>query len=233
MMNCNAMRCRSLRENRTPGTIVLNMLIAAVSLFVNGFGVYLTIQANIGAGPWDVLNLGLAKTLGILYGTASIAVSCTILLIDIAMGEPIGIAMFIDAVVVGQAVDFFNWLGLVPPRQSLAAGIPVMILGLFIMAYTQYTYMIASLGCGPRDTLLVGLAKRLKRLPIGAVSVGLLSLATLTGWLLGGPVGVGTLICAFATGPIMQLSFRTVRFDATSVRHQRLTDSIRVFAARK
>ncbi len=232
-MNCNAMRCRSLRENRTPGTIVLNMLLAAASLFVNGFGVYLTIQANIGAGPWDVLNLGLAKTLGILYGTASIAVSCTILLIDIAMGEPIGIAMFIDAVVVGKAVDFFNWLGLVPPRQSLAAGIPVMILGLFIMAYTQYTYMIASLGCGPRDTLLVGLAKRLKRLPIGAVSVGLLSLATLTGWLLGGPVGVGTLICAFATGPIMQLSFRTVHFDATSVRHQRLTDSIRVFAARK
>ena len=232
-MNCNAMRCRSLRENRTPGTIVLNMLLAAASLFVNGFGVYLTIQANIGAGPWDVLNLGLAKTLGILYGTASIAVSCTILLIDIAMGEPIGIAMFIDAVVVGKAVDFFNWLGVVPPRQSLAAGIPVMILGLFIMAYTQYTYMIASLGCGPRDTLLVGLAKRLKRLPIGAVSVGLLSLATLTGWLLGGPVGVGTLICAFATGPIMQLSFRTVRFDATSVRHQRLTDSIRVFAARK
>ena len=232
-MNCNAMRCRSLRENRTPGTIVLNMLLAAASLFVNGFGVYLTIQANIGAGPWDVLNLGLAKTLGILYGTASIAVSCTILLIDIAMGEPIGIAMFIDAVVVGKAVDFFNWLGLVPPRQSLAAGIPVMILGLFIMAYTQYTYMIASLGCGPRDTLLVGLAKRLKRLPIGAVSVGLLSLATLTGWLLGGPVGVGTLICAFATGPIMQLSFRTVRFDATSVRHQRLTDSIRVFAARR
>ena len=232
-MNCNAMRCRSLRENRTPGTIVLNMLLAAASLFVNGFGVYLTIQANIGAGPWDVLNLGLAKTLGILYGTASIAVSCTILLIDIAMGEPIGIAMFIDAVVVGKAVDFFNWINLVPPRQSLAAGIPVMILGLFIMAYTQYTYMIASLGCGPRDTLLVGLAKRLKRLPIGAVSVGLLSLATLTGWLLGGPVGVGTLICAFATGPIMQLSFRTVRFDATSVRHQRLTDSIRVFAARK
>ena len=84
-MNCNAMRCRSLRENRTPGAIVLNMLLAAASLFVNGFGVYLTIQANIGAGPWDVLNLGLAKTLGILYGTASIAVSCTILLIDIAM----------------------------------------------------------------------------------------------------------------------------------------------------
>ena len=221
----------SLRENRTTGAILINMLLAAASLFVNGFGVYLTIQANIGAGPWDVLNLGLAKTLGILYGNASIAVSCTILLIDILMKEPIGIAMFIDAVVVGKAVDFFNWIDAVPARQTLASGIPVMIAGLFIMAYTQYTYMIASLGCGPRDTLLVGLAKRVKRAPIGAVSIGLLSLATLTGWLLGGPVGVGTLICAFATGPIMQIAFHTVHFDATGVRHQRLPDSVRVFAS--
>ena len=221
----------SLRENRTTGAILINMLMAAASLFINGFGVYLTIQANIGAGPWDVLNLGLAKTLGVLYGSASIAVSCTILLIDILMKEPIGIAMFIDAVVVGKAVDFFNWIDAVPARQTLASGIPVMIAGLFIMAYTQYTYMIASLGCGPRDTLLVGLAKRVKRAPIGAVSIGLLSLAALTGWLLGGPVGVGTLICAFATGPIMQIAFRTVHFDATGVRHQRLPDSVRVFAS--
>ena len=56
-----------LRANRTAKAIVINMILAAVSLFVNGFGVYLTIQANIGAGPWDVLNLGLSKTLGILY----------------------------------------------------------------------------------------------------------------------------------------------------------------------
>ena len=55
-----------LRENRTPQAIVLNMLIAAVSLFVNGFGVYLTIQANLGAAPWDVLNLGMSKSLHIL-----------------------------------------------------------------------------------------------------------------------------------------------------------------------
>ena len=218
-----------LRENRTAGAIVLNAFLAAVSLFANGFGVYLTIQANIGAGPWDVLNLGVSKTLGILYGTASIAISCTILIIDILLKEPIGIAMFIDAVVVGKAVDFFNHIHAVPPASSLLTGIPVMIAGLFIMGYTQFTYMSASLGCGPRDTLLVGLAKRVKRVPIGAVSIALLSLATFIGWLLGGPVGIGTLICAFCTGPIMQLAFRTVRFDATSIKHQRMTDSVRVF----
>ena len=223
---------KELRENRTPGAILTNMLIAAVSLFVNGFGIYLTIQANIGVAPWDVLNLGISKTLGILYGTASIAVSCTILVIDILMREPIGIAMFIDAIVVGKAVDFFNWTGIVPPCTSMLTAIPVMALGLFVLAYTQFTYMIASLGCGPRDTLLVGLAKRVKRVPIGAVSIALLSTATLIGWLLGGPVGVGTLICAFGAGPVMQLAFATVRFDATGVRHQRLTDSAKVFLSR-
>ena len=60
-----------LMENRTRTGILLNMLLAAVSLFVNGFGIYLTIQANLGAAPWDVLSLGFSKTLGILYGTAS------------------------------------------------------------------------------------------------------------------------------------------------------------------
>ena len=221
-----------LRENRSPEAILLNMLIAAASLFVNGFGIYLTIQANIGAAPWDVLNLGLSKSLGILYGSASIAVSVSILLIDILLKEPIGIAMFIDAVVVGKAVDFFNWLHPVQPCSSMLTAIPVLIIGLFVLAYTQYSYMIASLGCGPRDTLLVGLAKRVRRIPIGLVSIVLLSTATLAGWLLGGPVGLGTLLCAFCAGPVMQFAFHTVRFDATGIRHQRLRDSVRVFRSR-
>ena len=207
------------------------MLLAAGSLFVNGFGIYLTIRANIGAAPWDVLNLGVSHTLGIYYGSASIAISLTILLIDILLREPIGLAMFVDAVVVGKSVDFFNWLGLVPKASSLLTAVPMMIAGLFIIAYTQYGYMLASLGCGPRDTLLVGLAKRVEKIPIGAVSIALLGTATLIGWLLGGQVGIGTLIYAFGSGPIMQMAFQSVHFDATHIRHQRLKDSCRVICS--
>ena len=222
-----------LKENRTTSAIIMNMLIAAVSLVANGIGVSHTIQANIGAGPWDVLNLGVSNTLGILYGTASVAISYAILGIDIALKEPIGLAMFIDAFVVGKAVDFFNKINVVPKRDSMVEGVLVMLIGLVIMAYTQYTYMSASLGCGPRDTLLVALAKRARKIPIGLVSITLLSLATFIGWLLGGPVGIGTLICAFATGPIMQMAFATVKFDATSVHHQHLADSFRVFVNKR
>ncbi len=222
-----------LRENASPRAIVLNMLLAAVSLFVNGFGIYLAIQANIGVGPWEVLNLGVAKTFGVLYGTASVTIAFGILIIDVFLREPIGLAMFIDAVVVGKTVDFFNHLDLVQPCVSPLTGVPMMLLGLFILAYTQYFYMSSALGCGPRDTLLVGLAKRAKRIPIGAVSIALLSAATLVGWLLGGPVGVGTLIFAFCMGPIMQFAFHTVRFDATAIRHQHLLESLRVFRGRQ
>ena len=214
-----------LQDNNTAAAILVRMVVAAVSLFVNGFGIYLTIQANLGAAPWDVLNLGLSRSLGILYGTASIAVSLIILGMDIAMKEPIGIAMFIDAIVVGKAVDFFNWIEAVPKCTSLFTGVPLMLLGIVILGYTQYAYMKAALGCGPRDTLLVGLSKRIRRIPIGAISIALLSIATWIGWLLGGPVGIGTLICAFASGPIMQLAFRTVHFDATAVHHQNLKET--------
>jgi len=219
---------RIIVENTSAGRIIRNMLLAAVSLFVNGFGIYLTIQANIGASPWDVLNLGASKTLGILYGNASIAIALTILFIDIIMREPIGLAMFIDATVVGKSVDFFNWLAPVPKCNSLPLGILLMIAGLFVIAYTQGTYMAAALGCGPRDTLLVGLKKRLKRVPIGAVSIGLLSLATFIGWLLGGPVGLGTIISALCSGPILQFSLGTLHFDAAAVKHQNLRDSLKV-----
>lgn len=216
------------KDNDTVKKILLNMLLATASLFVNGFGVYLTIQANIGASPWDVLNLGLSNTFGMLYGTAAIIVSFTILGIDVLMKEPIGIAMVIDSIVVGKTVDLFNRINLVEKCDSILVGIPVMILGLFIMGYTQYTYMSASLGCGPRDTLLIGLTRRIKRLSIGVVSIMLLATVTIIGWLLGGPVGIGTLISAFGMGPIMQFAFFTVKFNATEIKHQNFIESYNV-----
>ncbi|MBQ9340997.1 MAG: hypothetical protein IJK13_00430 [Lachnospiraceae bacterium] len=214
--------------NKSTGDIVRNAVIAIVSLFVNGFGIYLTMRANIGASPWDVFNLGLSKTFGILYGTASIGVSLTILLIDILLKEPIGIAMFIDAIVVGKSVDFFNFIDIVPKADNIVISIVMMGIGLFIIGYTQLFYMRSSLGCGPRDSLLIGLKKRLKRIPIGVVSIAILSTATLIGYLLGGPVGLGTLICALCAGPIMQFAFQSLSFEATAIRHQNLKESFKI-----
>lgn len=221
-------------QNCKPRDILFNMMIAFVSLFVNGFGVYLTIRAGLGGAPWDVLNLGLSNTLGILYGTASIAVSLTILGIDVALREPIGIAMIIDALTVGKSVDFFNYIDVVPVPKTVYGGVLMIVFGLFVIGYTQLFYMRAALGCGPRDTLIVGTARHLKKLPIGLVSIIIQSMATLVGYLLGGKVGLGTLICAFGAGPVMQLAFVTAHFDATGIKHQNIFESLKIiFAKRK
>ncbi len=226
------MTIQKLQQNDTWGKILLNMFLAAFSLFVNGFGVYLTIHASIGAAPWDVFNLGLAHTFGIMYGNASITVSLIILTIDIIMREPIGIAMIIDSIVVGKSVDLFNYLDIVPVPSNLARGIIMTLIGLAIIGYTQGTYMMSSLGCGPRDTLLVGLKRRLPKLPIGLISIVLLACVTGIGYLLGGPVGIGTILCAFCAGPIMQFAFQTIRFDAVGIRHQSILESWKVITRR-
>lgn len=218
--------------NNTKASIIFNSLQAAFGLFLFGFGVYLTIQANIGVGPWDAFNLGLSGTVGIKYGTASIIMSLIILAVDIALREPIGIGMFLDAFIVGKTVDFFNWLDPVTPMNKTLSGLALMLIGLVIMGFAQFIYMRAALGCGPRDTLLVALSKRMPRIPIGLISIVILAVVTFVGWRLGGPIGLGTLISAFLTGPIMQLDFRLVRFTATEVQHQDIIASLKIFRAK-
>lgn len=223
----------SLPPLETRRGILLRMVYAAIGLFINGFGVYLTIQADIGSGPWDVLNLGLAGTFGILYGTASIAVSLSVLLIDILLREPIGIAMLIDTVVVGKSVDLFRWLDLIPSPKTVWGGALMTLIGLVIMGATQGMYMGAALGCGPRDTLMVGLTKRFKKIPIGIIGIFIQGLVTVIGWNLGGKVGIGTVMVAFLAGPIMQLCFKVEHFDATGIAHQNILKTVRVFAGRQ
>ena len=108
-------------------------------------------------------------------------------------------------------------------------GVILMLAGIFIIGFSQYIYMSAALGCGPRDGLLVGLAKRMPNIPIGIVATMIFASVTLVGWILGGNFGPGTLIFAFLAGPVMQLDFKFVNFDATEVRHQNLIETVRIF----
>jgi uncharacterized membrane protein YczE len=214
--------------NTTRKSILKNTLLAVVGLFFFGFGVYLTIQANMGVAPWEAFNLGLSQTLGIKYGTASITVAFIIMIIDTILGERVGIGMVLNAILVGKTVDLFNYVNLVPAQQKPVPSLIVMTTGMFIMGFSQFMYMKAALGCGPRDSLLVGLSRRINKVSIGVISICILAVVTFIGWLLGGSIGIGTLICAFLVGPIMQLDFKLVRFDATEIKHQDIITSFRI-----
>ena len=216
-------------QNQTLGSIIKNSFLAAFGLFGFGVGVYLTIQANIGVAPWDTFYLGINKVTRIQYGNISIAASVIIILIDVfLLKERIGIGTLLDAVVVGKTVDLMNWLNLVPAQQNLIVGVILMLVGLFIMGFSQYLYMQAGLSCGPRDSLLVGISKKIPKVKVGYIGTAILITVFVLGWLLDGPIGIGTIIAVALQGTLMQMAFNIMKFDPKDITHQDLVQSIKV-----
>jgi uncharacterized membrane protein YczE len=112
--------------------------------------------------------------------------------------------------------------------ENMAIGIIMLVSGLFVVAAGSYFYIKSAFGAGPRDNLMVVLARKTK-LPIG-VCRGMVELAaTFVGWLLGGMVGVGTLISGFAVGFCIQITFALLRFDATAVQHETIGQTFGCF----
>ena len=221
-------RAKALRQRLKTGNpegphvkrILLEWLQIAAGLLVFSFGVHLTIFANIGLAPWDCLGMGIAKHTPLNYGLSMTAMALVILGIDLLLNERVGYGTIIDALLTGNFVQLFNDLNPFPANQSLWPGVALMLAGFVFMALGMWIYMSAGQCCGPRDALLVGLGKRLPKVPIGAVEILLWAAVLLTGWLLGGPVGVGTVISTLGAGLVMQLVYTVLRFEPRKVVHR-------------
>ena len=200
--------------------IFLQWVRIVFGLFVFSFGVHLTIYANIGLAPWDCLGMGISYHTPLNYGLSMTVMAVIILIIDILLGERIGYGTIIDALLTGNFIQMFNSLNPIPENDNLWLGIAIMIFGLAFMAIGMLIYMKGAQGCGPRDALLIGLGKRMSKIPIGIVEILLWSVVLLVGWLLGGPVGVGTLISTFGAGIVMQLIYNALHFEPRKIVHR-------------
>ena len=200
--------------------IVQQWLQIVLGLLVFSFGVHLTIYANIGLAPWDCLGMGIARHTPLNYGLAMTVLALLILGIDLLLKEKIGYGTVIDALLTGNFVQMFNDLNPFEENHNVLLGVVLMLVGFVFMALGMYIYMKGEQCCGPRDSLLVGIGKRLPRIPIGIVEILLWAAVLLAGWLLGGPVGIGTLISTFGAGLVMQLVYNLLRFEPRSVRHR-------------
>ena len=200
-----------------------------VGLAVFALGVHLIIRAEIGVAPWDCLGLGIEKHTPLNYGLSMTVMSIVILLIDVALREKIGVGTVLDALLTGNFIQIYNDIDPFPATNGLVSGIIIVAAGLFVMAIGQFLYMRAGNCCGPRDTLLIGLGKRLPKAPIGIVEIILWAVVLLCGWLLGGPVGVGTVISTFGAGLVMQLVCSIIGFEPRNVEHKDIIYALRTF----
>ncbi len=181
----------------------------------------MSLNAQIGYAPWDAFHAGLAKSLAISIGTALIGMGVLIVIVTVLLKETIGLGTILNMLLVGVFLDLILRIDLLPKAQSLPTGLIMLTVGLFIIALASYFYIGSGFGAGPRDSLMVVLARKTK-LPLGLCRGSIELAAALAGWRLGGLVGIGTVISAILLGFSLQLTFKLLHFDATLVKHESL-----------
>jgi len=206
--------------------LVVRLVYLLVGIFVFSLGITQMIQANIGYAAWDVLNDGVAKTAGVSIGYASIGVGVALMVVVILFREKIGLGSILNMVLVGVFIDLIRSFRIIPTAKGYMTGLPLLFSGMVTLAFASYLYINSGFGAGPRDSVMIIIMRKTKQ-PVGVCRSSLELTAIAIGWLLGGQVGVGTLITSFGMGMTMQLVFRAMKFDPTTIRHETLAETWR------
>lgn len=193
-------------------------------LFLYAVGIVLTVQANLGVSPWDVFHQGLSRLTGITFGTASIVTGIVIVAASALMKEHIGFGTISNMILIGVFIDILMLRRMIPAAQTLAPGFAMMIAGLFVIAIASFFYIGAGYGAGPRDSLMVVLARR-TGYPVGFCRAVVEGTALLCGWFLGGHAGVGTVISAFGIGFAVQIVFTLLKFDVQAIHQETFAET--------
>jgi uncharacterized membrane protein YczE len=178
----------------------LAQLYAGLVLY--GISDAMLLLAGLGVDPWDVLHQGLSRQLGLGVGTWAVIVGAVVLLLWIPLRQRPGFGTLSNVLVVGSVIDLV--LATVSPPHGLPARAALLGAGVVLNGIATGAYIGAGLGPGPRDGLMTGLAARGHS--IRAVRTLIELTVLLAGWLLGGTVGVGTVVYALAIGPIAHVS---------------------------
>ena len=186
--------------NLKPNLSSLFFLILGLILF--GLGEGLLIVSNSGASPWSVLAQGISLNINLSIGTTTFLVSIFVLILWIPLKQKPGIGTILNAIIISIMIDVC--IKFVPTPENNLNHIILAVLAVLTVGIGGGIYLVANLGPGPRDGLMVGLQKK-TNLPIAAVRALLEISAVSIGWFLGGTVGIGTLLFAFGIGPAVAL----------------------------
>lgn len=180
----------------------IRMIIFFMGIIVMSLGISLIIEANLGVSAWDVLHIGLYKTLGLTVGTWSQIVGIVVIAVSYLMDKKIlGVGTVLNMVFVGWFLDLFLYL--LPTMKMIIPQIMFLFLGIIFMGMGSGMYITSKLGPGPRDGLMLVLSDRF-HWGIGKIKTMMEMIALLIGWVLGGPVFIGTVIASVMIGPAMQ-----------------------------
>ncbi len=179
-----------------------------LGLMLLGLGIATMLNADIGLGPWNVFHQGLSLVTHLSFGRVMQIVGLLVLLLSFLLtGTRPGIGTALNMLLVGPWVDLFAALPILQRPHGYVLGVAQFVLGTAVSGLATGLYITARLGAGPRDGLVLGLARLLGR-GVRFTRMGLELLVLASGWLMGGSVGLGTIVFALAIGPLMQFFLR-------------------------
>ena len=181
-------------------------------LFLFALGADMILYADLGMSPWGVFQVGLMNISGMTFGQASQIVGLGVLILGWGLGFPPGFGTVMNMYFIGYFIDRIIEWGILPQFNNVALQLGLLIGGLAMIGVASYFYLSPKLGAGPRDGLMIGLVQKLNR-PVGQVRGGIEVTVLVLGYLLGGPVGIGTVISALTTGYFVQYAFKLGKYD--------------------
>ncbi len=196
LLNLNAI------DQLRSGRLTRRMLQLLLGLIGYGAAVMVLVQSGLGAASWNVLTEGIANQTGLSFGWTTNLIAIVVLIAWIPLREMPGLGTVLNVCLVGLAAD---WTALIlPPAEGGVEKVVYFAVGMVMFAFFDALYLGAQLGAGPRDGIMTGLT-RVTRQPVRRVRTGIEIIVAITGWLLGGTLGIGTVLIALSMGPLLSL----------------------------
>lgn len=211
------------------GRVLIRRLVALyVGLWLYGFSMAVMVRAGLGLDPWDVFHQGVAGHVPISFGAVTALTGIAVLLAWIPLRQRPGLGTVSNVVVIAVSVDVGLWL--LPAVEMIPARVGAMGAAVVLNAFATVLYLGAGMGPGPRDGLMTGLVHR-TGVSVWVVRTSIEVTVLAIGWVLGGSVGIGTLVYAFGIGPLIQLLIPLVNRHLPGLQDKQAVEPVVVVAA--
>jgi uncharacterized protein len=197
---------------RVRGGLAVRSVALVAGLFLFAVSIVCQLESKLGLSPWDTLHQGIAKHSPLSFGVANIVVGLVVMAAAVALGARIGVGTVANAVLIGAFIQALTAIGAVDRLQHdpLGVRIGLLVVSMPLIGIGSALYLGAWLGAGPRDSLMVVLGKR-TGIRLGVVRTAIELCALAAGFLLGGTIGVGTVVFAVTVGPALEWGFWLLR----------------------
>jgi len=202
---------------------IISLIRLFAGLFLCAFSIVLSINANLGLGPWNAFHMGISLNTALTVGNAQILTGLVIIMLGVAMKQIPGLGTLLNMYFIGTFVDLINKSDIVPKYNQILPQLIMLLVSMVVMGYGSYIYMSAQIGAGPRDGVMVALVKKTGK-PVWLIRNLIEAFALTTGVIMGAPIGIGTVIYTIGIGYSIEGVFRLFKYNSSESKNRTILD---------